>query len=107
MSRRLSSACAPIAAWWSLRPGLDVIARLRQLGDERAHVLGLGGPQRRDVGLARGGVERDARQAERALQRADRRVDVLDAADRDDRAPHRPQAALQVDLVVADLVAPS
>src|SRR3954470_2710039 len=82
--RSCSAAPATAAAGCSRRS--DIVERARELGDPRAHQLGLAVAQRRDLRLAGRGVERDRGEAEQALQWPLLGVDVLDAPDRHDGA---------------------
>src|SRR4051794_29775185 len=103
--RSCSAAWATAAA--GCRRRLDIVQAAREPGDPRADLLGLGAPERGDLGLARRRVKGDGGQLERALQRAGLGLDVLDAADRHERAPDDEGAVLDVDLLLADLIAPA
>src|SRR4051794_20025357 len=93
------------AARCSRRPS-DVIVRTREFADPAPHGLGLCALQRRNLGLAGGGVEGHTGEVEERLQQSALGVDVLHPPDRDERPALRPDARAQVDLVLADLVAP-
>src|SRR4051794_25565770 len=94
------------AARCSRRPS-DVIVRARQFADPAPDRLGLCPFQRRDLGLAGGGMEGHAGEVEERLQQAALGVDVLDPADRHQRPALGPDPRPQVDLVFADLIAPA
>src|SRR3954466_11242682 len=87
-------SCSPNS--WTAAAGCrrrsDIVERAGQPGDLCAHDLGLAAAERRDLGLARGGEEGDRGDLEEALHRAGLGLDVLDAADRHDRAPHDERA---------------
>src|SRR3954453_14061285 len=104
--RNWSTTPARTAAWCRRRPS-DVIAGTRELRNLAANTFGFRTPKRRNLRRAGGSVERDARQVEERLQHAAFRVDVLHPADRHECAPDRPQPGAQIDLVVANVVAPA
>src|SRR6218665_2417769 len=84
----------------------DIVRALRELGDAVPDACGLVGAQRRDAVRAAGGVDHHRAQAELIGEPRALGVDVLDADRRDQRAGDYEDAAAQVDLVVAQLVAP-
>ena len=86
---------------------INVIVRARQFADPAPDRLGLCSLQRRDRGLAGGGMEGHAGEVEERLQQAALRVHVLHAPDRHERAPDRPGSRSEIDFVLADLVAPA
>src|SRR3954454_11172091 len=104
--RSCSSAPANTAAMCSMR-GSDVIARPREATDMGADLLRLLSRQLRDLRLAGGGLKDDRCPAEEALEPAAGGIDVLDPPDGHERAADGPDAGAQVDLVVADLIAPA
>src|SRR3954447_8109122 len=104
--RSCPRAPAKTAAMWS-RCCSDVIARAGQLAYPSTNGFRFVASKRGNLGRARGRVEADRGELEHALQRSARGIDVLDAPDWHERSPDRPQASLQVDVVVADLVAPA
>src|SRR3954464_4164140 len=95
--RSCSAAPATAAAGCSRRS--DIVERARELRDPRAHELGLGLAQRRNLRLAGRGVERHRGEPEHALQRSLLGVDVLHAPDRHDRALDDERAVADVDLL--------
>src|SRR3954447_26794937 len=86
------------AARGSRRPS-DVIVRARQFADPAPDRLGLRPLQRRDLGLARGGMGGPAGGVEECLQQAGLGVDVFGPADRHQRPALGPDPRPQVDLV--------
>src|ERR1700750_2249529 len=97
-------ASTPIAAGWSRS---ELIAGAAEGGDAVAQTPRVGLLERRDRRRARRGVDDDGGEAERLVDRALGRVDVLDAKHRYERARDPQRAVDEVDLLVPHLVAPA
>src|SRR3954447_2105169 len=102
-----SPATAPAAAACTLRAPILVSLDRGELADAPAHLLGLPLLQRRDLELAGRGVEGHRGQLEGALQGPGLGFDVLHAPHRHQRAARDERPVREVDLVLADRVAPA